>query len=247
VVQEALRKKGPEHRTIMTFDGLVRDEWLGSQLGKPAWHLEPNADAKAWKNHISAPAFVDTRVAASNLERCKELFSANFNLIDTTVTLERSVQDEVTNGDFHIRLAHDDDSDSVGDIATRNFTADRFHTDPDIPNDVADRIKSDWARNFFVGERGDWMIVGEVDGRVIGFLQLLNRNTHLVIDLIAVDKIARRTGIAGAMITYTTTASRSRTPLRVGTQLTNTPSLRLYEALGFRIEAAHHVFHYHIF
>ena len=33
--------------------------------------------------------------------------------------------------------------------------------------------------------------------------------------------------------------------VRVGTQIANIPSLRLYESLGFRIADTHYVLHYH--
>lgn len=143
-------------------------------------------------------------------------------------------------------MARANDVEPVAEIAGRSFGSDRFHADTNITAAVADRIKTDWARNFFNGARGDWMIVGEIGARITGFLLLLKRNTHIVIDLIAVDPSARRSGIASAMIAYATNVSQGIGPMRVGTELANAAALRLYESLGFRIHSAHHMLHLHV-
>jgi ribosomal protein S18 acetylase RimI-like enzyme len=89
------------------------------------------------------------------------------------------------------------------------------------------------------------MIVGESEGTLAGFAQLLGpRNGVLTIDLIGVAAPFRRRGIAGALVAAAGRIAATRT-LRVGTQIANTPSLRFYEALGFRIVGSHYVLHYH--
>lgn len=228
------------------FNELVRDDWLGDQLGKPAWHLKSNANPKQGILSTTAPAFIDARATPNDTEYCRELFSAGFNLVNTTITLGRTNHGQTSNSAFEVRQAELEDAPSIEEIAAKVFTFDRFHADPDIPNETANRIKASWAKNYFSGQRGDWMIVGRIKGKVSGFLQLLKNEPYIVIDLIGVDKNARGTGLAAEMIGYSTAICEPNAPMRVGTQLTNTTSIRFYEALGFKIEDAYHVFHNHV-
>jgi ribosomal protein S18 acetylase RimI-like enzyme len=146
-------------------------------------------------------------------------------------------------------LAGAADCAAVRKVAEASFRFSRFHLDPKIPNDVADRIKGDWAENYFRGARGDGMVVAELDGEVAGFLQLLWSGPKLVIDLIAVAPHAARRGLARGMISFAWTKGtgdeRGPSSMLVGTQAVNIPSCRLYEGLGFRLSAASIVMHHH--
>jgi ribosomal protein S18 acetylase RimI-like enzyme len=143
------------------------------------------------------------------------------------------------------RPARPDDRDAVMALAASSFDHSRLHLDPAIPRAVADRSRAEWAGNFFAGKRGDHMIVGEIDGVLAGFAQLLGpRDGVLTIDLIEVAPPYRRRGIAHTLIAASAGIAGTQT-LRVGTQIANTPSLRLYETLGFRVVGSQYVLHYH--
>lgn len=230
----------------MTAAGISEDAWLGDRLGKPAWHLAPQADPAAWRDGVSGPAFADTKLAIDDAGRRTAFLAAGFDLADTAVTFERPAGAATGAPGTTARQATPDDADAVRAVAGSGFSTDRFHADPQIDPAVADRIKADWAGNFFAGKRGDWMVVAESDGRVAGFLQLLDRDGHLVIDLIAVDHAARGRGLATAMIEHAAANLMPGAPMRVGTQLANTASVRLYESLGFRLVRAEHVLHCHL-
>jgi len=225
--------------------GISEDAWLGERLGKPAWHLAPEADPAVWRTAVSAPAFADTRLAADDTGRHAVFLQAGFEQVDTTVTFERPGDAATALQGSSARPAAPGDLNAVRAIAGTNFITDRFHADARIDDAIADRIKADWAGNFFAGQRGDWMVVAENEGRVVGFLQLLDWDCHLVIDLIAVDHAARGKGLAAAMIEYAATNLMPGAPMRVGTQIANTGSVRLYETLGFRLVRTEHVLHCH--
>lgn len=119
-----------------------------------------------------------------------------------------------------------------------------------MPQATADAIKRAWAGNFFEGRRGDGMLVAEHEGRLAGFLQLLwGNDACLVIDLIGVDPAFQGRGIGRGMILHAARHGTGCGPvprsMQVGTQAANTPSVRLYESLGFRLASAQHVLHYH--
>ncbi len=111
--------------------------------------------------------------------------------------------------------------------------------------DLANRIKAEWAANFFKGKRGDLMVVARREGRVVGFLQCLKSpDGTLVIDLFATDPNVRREGIATDMIVFGAEQTGNR-GVSIGTQIANTPSINLFEGMGFRIVSAQYVFHFH--
>jgi ribosomal protein S18 acetylase RimI-like enzyme len=154
-------------------------------------------------------------------------------------------------GNAKIRFVAYDDKTAetqVAELAGRSFKFSRFHRDENFPAGIADKIKAGWARNFFIGKRGECMIVADSDDGIKGFLQLLREGTRtLVIDLIAVDEGARHKGIASDMITFAEQNCGEMEWMRVGTQITNEPSMMMYEKLGFKqmVSCEKAVFHYH--
>jgi ribosomal protein S18 acetylase RimI-like enzyme len=134
----------------------------------------------------------------------------------------------------------------VVEVAGRSFKYSRFHLDRAIPAELANKIKAAWVGNYFAGRRGQQMVIALVEGTIGGFVQLLySQDKILTIDLIAVAENQRRKGIAGDMIAFAEAECGPFEHIRVGTQIANIPSMRLYEKLGFRVTEAHYVFHYH--
>jgi ribosomal protein S18 acetylase RimI-like enzyme len=88
-------------------------------------------------------------------------------------------------------------------------------------------------------------LVADSHGDVAGFLLAIDRDDRSVIDLIAVSLNHQRQGIAAALIEALAAASPAATTLVAGTQIANTPSVRMYETLGFRLAASAYVLHYH--
>jgi ribosomal protein S18 acetylase RimI-like enzyme len=231
---------------------LAEDAWLSAKLGKPAFHLIGGFDGIKAKRRdlavrLNGRLFADAKVPVGDVAAAAAVQALGFMLIDTNLhfTLSRAgVRD--WNGAGDVGFAKPDMAESVGVIAGQNFQYDRFHRDPVIGSKTADRLKCDWARNFFSGERGDWMVVACVDGKPAGFLQLLRApRDELVIDLIAVAAPYQRKGVARTMIAFAAIHCRTAGPIMVGTQVSNLPSVRLYEGMGFRIEKAQYIFHHH--
>ena len=148
---------------------------------------------------------------------------------------------------YEIRWAQDGDENSVEQIAQTSFCHDRFHQDPKIDNLLADEIKKQWAGNFFLGKRGDAMIVATANNRPVAFLLLLLAQKHSVIDLVAVSKDNRKKGLSKQMIGFALQNFSGRNRWLVGTQSTNVPSLRLYKSLGFQTIGSQYVLHKHYF
>lgn len=217
---------------------LIEDAWLARQLGRPVFRLKETLPDPLPDGLIVAKV----PVAETGLE---PLIARGFRLVATAVTFECPIPMPVPRqAAAGIRMARPDDEEAIGRVARQSFVFDHFHGDPAIPRDAADRLKEAWARNFFADARGDWMVVAEREGEVAGFLLLMDSGGKLVIDLIAVDESSRGAGLATAMIAFAARELDGYRTMRVSTQLGNVPSVRLYEAMGFRLVEAQHVLHY---
>jgi ribosomal protein S18 acetylase RimI-like enzyme len=229
---------------------LIKDDWLSKTMAKQAHQLvlQPESfDANVEIEQTLRTAnstFAFCKIPVFDLHSAHLLTQAGFRLVDTAITLECSIA-SVNEAHDKIRHACHSDRDDVVHIARTNMKNSRFHMDPFIPEEIADNIKSEWADNFFKARRGDAMVVAEYRNCIVGFLLLLENYDTLDIDLIAVNRFARRQGLASGMIRFAQTQRSKAYRMRVGTQAANTASLNLYEALGFRIAKVHYVFHWH--
>lgn len=229
---------------------IQQDPWLGEMLGKPACHIVAEPLKLVVADLPEGEAFTDARVDVRDFKALSHLQGLGFAVIDCNVSLEwpgdmRKL--EVDSPSRNIRFAESKDELGVRALAKEAFEYDRFHRDPRISDDVANRIKEEWAGNFFTGDRGTWMVIATDEKGVAGFMLLLSpENGALVIDLVAVAARCRRRGVAQSMTDFALGNCTGKMPrIRVGTQLSNSPSLRLYEAMGFRWSGAAYVLHRH--
>jgi len=218
------------------------DVWLGQHLGRPAWTVE-GEDAPA---AIAArdPGFFRAKVPTDQVSRVGELEDAGFRMIDVNVTLSREPGPSSAAGSAVVREARQGDREALLEIAEHDYTVSRFHLDPQIADSAARRIKRDWLDNYFNGERGDRLLVAELDGALAGFLLTVEAGDAAVIDLIAVASAARGRGTGRALVASLIDASRGRSIL-VGTQVANVRALRFYERLGFSVDRTQFVLHRH--
>lgn len=235
---------------------LVPDFWLAERIGRNAYRLavdenllgRAGIDDRALLGYVlSESVFIYSRVSPTFAAGMRFLRRHRFDLVDTNVVFEKAIGGLRPPGaGFEIRDAVPADRNGVVEVAGGSFTCSRFHLDPEIPRAVANRIKADWANNYFEGKRGQRMVVAIDERRVAGFLQLLHgRDGVMTIDLVAVDERHRRKGMAREMIAFAETTATGMQRVRAGTQVANAASIRLYEDLGFRFVEAAYVFHYH--
>jgi ribosomal protein S18 acetylase RimI-like enzyme len=139
----------------------------------------------------------------------------------------------------------------VVEIASASFRYSRFHLDPEVPQELANRIKADWISSYFAGTRGEHLLVALADGHPAGFLAVIggeeDGRTLRTIDLIAVAPSAQGRGLARALTAaFVAESAVVADEVRVGTQAANVPATRLYESLGFALVRAQYVLHRHV-
>ncbi len=232
--------------------GVHRDAWLSGVLGKPALRvISGKADGGAERLVRSSSrgnVFATAKIAVEDVTLVGRLQDIGFRVVDTALTFECETPSTKPAGG--IRFVRAEDRDRIAQIAGKAFRYSRFHLDPMISNQLANRVKSEWATNYFNGARGDAMVVAESETSVVGFLLMLRGGeSQMVIDLIAVDPEYARRGFAKAMIAFSAVNGygdgRRPGSILVGTQAANIPSVRLYESMGFRLSGAQYVLHFH--
>ncbi|MGH2933087.1 MAG: GNAT family N-acetyltransferase [Gaiellaceae bacterium] len=182
------------------------------------------------------------KVPASEVAAVAELEALGFGVVDVNVTLERTGFDGVASPS--VAVATPEQHDALLDVAGSCFRYSRFHLDPHIPRESADRVKREWVRSYVEGRRGIELLASGTDG----FLAVLEApDGARVIDLVGVATSAQGRGAGEALVVaFAARHGGGGRTLRVGTQVANVPSLRLYEKLAYRIVGATYVLHRHV-
>lgn len=227
------------------------DAWLSERFGHPVFTVDAADAVDTVREHATAPGrrSYQTRVPCGDVERVRALGELGFSVVDTTLTLGREPAGLEVRGEVvHAVPEH---REAVVDVARRSFRYSRFHLDPAVPDEVANRIKADWIESYFVGRRGEHLLVSLQAGRPVGFLAVIasqdGERRLRVIDLIAVGEEARGRGLARALTaSFVSESVGACDEVRVGTQAANVPATRLYESMGFALVRAEYAMHLHV-
>lgn len=233
------------------------DSWLSERFGHPLFSLrdfdgdEPDAAATV-RGHADAHPAVSyqAKVPTARTRLLDALVGAGLKVVNTAVTLGRDpAESEAQASACEVGEATGEDGEALLDVAERSFWATRFHLDPAVPDEVANRIKRDWVDAYLRCERGDQLLVARVAGRPVGFLAVIAGDGGRVrtIDLTAVDPDHRGAGVGEALARRFLSDSVDKCDhVTVGTQAPNTAAIRLYERLGFEVEDTVYDLHLHL-
>ena len=227
----------PEYCSDLRFEA--------SYLKSPVWRLNDvsfasDAVKSAIENDV---ALISARIFSNELRFVKKLMLSGFYKVETLITLERAISGE-PKAISGVRIATQKDADAAAKIASSSFNFDRFHADPNISNDIADQIKSGWARNAILG-RADSVLVVENNGNVLGFNACLLRENAAIIDLIAIEASMQGKGYGKRLIDAMAYHYKDKVKvLRLGTQETNKQSIKFYKKLGFKVVERHDTYHW---
>ena len=187
------------------------------------------------------------KVPVEATEEGLALTARGFAVVDVNVTLTlRALSALDDSSVVDVAPARSEHREALSDIAGSCFRYSRFHLDPLIPNELAHRVKREWVMSYLGGHRGVELLVAVDRDKPIGFLAVIATGNARVIDLVGVSPNAQRKGVGTALVTaFVERHAPVAEELRVGTQIANVPSLRLYERLGFSVTSAAYVLHLH--
>lgn len=223
------------------------DGWLAEVIGVPTFRVDGDGSTEPVERHAGgqARAFYYAKVDTARTDRVAALSRIGFSVVDTAVTFERARDVAARPGQVSVGELGDAETDAVLDIAGTAFRYSRFHLDPQFPDEIANKIKREWVRNYARRARGDKLLVARLGGRPIGFLAALIAGDAAVIDLIATATDAQGNGAGSALCAAFAEAYRGRKML-VGTQVANVPSVRLYTRCGYELAHSQYVLHRHV-
>lgn len=240
-----------------------KDEWLSGVLGISSWKAVDVAagtssvqvNAALLQQADQDAAFFYTKIPTRDVLAVKNAIEAGFSVVDVNVAFDwrREAGDgrgADNDRNMTIETAGSDDTTAIEQVAAHCFTFSRFHLDPVIGTDRANDVKRQWARNACRG-RAAAVYVARRQSDVAGFLAVLENKsdagTDAVIDLVGVDSRYQGQGAGRALSRMFIEQWRDRADrLRVGTQISNIPAMRLYESLGFRVSETAYVLHAHV-
>lgn len=228
---------------------ISEDTWLSDRFG----HRVFSVRTAGALSDCASPATYQARIDVADIATVEALERAGMRVVNVMVTLRcdpAAVPGEPREAAVEVRDADPEHDLVLLDVAARAFRYSRFHLDPAIPNQVADRIKRDWVRSYLDGVRGEQLLVAVADGEPVGFLAVLAREHDgrrvRVIDLVGVAPEARGSGVGTALVRRFHEESRGHcAAVEVGTQLANVEALQFYERLGYRTTRAAFDLHLH--
>lgn len=224
------------------------DPWLSEILGYPVYNstTPPDSDERS---------LTYAKVPVEDVHTVNELAGLGFQVVDVNVKLTRGSEPGPPPQTW-VKPARHHQHQELLELADSCFSSSRFHLDPLIPDSDANRIKREWVRSYtnvplsnaiLSVRRGIELLVAVDDNQPVGFLAVGLERTILIVDLLCVKASHRGKGVGAALLA--SFIRRHRTSgsggLRAGTQITNVPSLRLYEKNGFRVSSASYVLHLH--
>jgi ribosomal protein S18 acetylase RimI-like enzyme len=241
------------------------DEWLTNTLEFPTYRFDVENDAAEARLHwetvhrqdlktFDKRAFYYAKIPSSRWELLVPIMKEGFSLLGASMRF-RLPHDaplhwrkrDISAGFFkyHSDWIYDQDREAIEKIAATRFKYDRFHEDPEISDQLADTVKLRWVQNYLNEAReGGQLFWAKEKAEVIGFLAALTQDRDTTIDLIATT--GARKGTASTLIAEVRRQHPGRN-LFASTQLSNIPACRMYSGLGFHIESAAYVLHWHAY
>ena len=240
------------------------DRWLSSIFDHSVFKIDVNSSPAAGDesgavicdlvrdhSHEHGKAFYYAKVDTDQIAVMRQLSQAGLYVVDVNVVfgLEPVCVPATTAIDrYSILEINPAQHDEVLEIAASCFRYSRFHLDPLVPVTIANRIKREWIQSYINKKRGDRLFVACQGRQPVGFLAALasesNGKRVRTIDLIGVGNAFQRQRVGQALVAafinhYKDTCDY----FEVGTQVANTPSMRLYGMFGFNIIRTQYVMH----
>lgn len=191
--------------------------------------------------------FLIARCDARDLRAAHAMTAAGFDLMDALLYAERPMSDPPPRSSppTVVRPARAEDGPIIEAIARESFTGydGHYHADPRLDPAKSTDAYVSWALRSLSGEAADATFVGEVDGRVAGFMGLRGGETGTA-TIGGVTAAARRQGVYRSLIEecvrWCTAAGSKR--MLISTQITN-PIVTMWVRIGFRFCGAAYTFH----
>ncbi len=194
-------------------------------------------------NHLSV------KINSKEKNNTNVFLSEGFDLVDTQlmyyVNTNNFMREECKNQMIKLREKRKDDEEKIINIAKSAYEIDQYHSDVSLDNKLCDIYYSEWIKNCCEGFADRVLVAVSSNNEVAGYLTLDYKGDNAVAGLVAVDKKYHGNGIFTFMLNNTLKMLYEEDVkiLFYGTQLSNTPVLKVMGHLGGYIDYSLHVMH----
>ena len=220
-----------------------KDKWLTEQFGYDVYNIKnlninilKKIDNKSFRNFCYFKT--NNKVNINYTKKIK------FKLIEKSITFKLKIINKYTFSE-NCRLVEKKDKNFIIKLSKKSFTNSRFFQDDNISKKLAKKIKENWINNYFLGKRGNKIIVYEENNKIYGFILLIQNKNTLIIDLIAVDKRKRGKKIGTMLLESSINFFRNCKYVIAGTQENNIQAIKFYKKNNFFIFQKGYTFHRH--
>lgn len=167
---------------------------------------------------------------------------AGFCLIDVIIEYAKplSPSKNLSSRDV-LRLASPEDVPKIADLAVSTFKMSRFHNDPLLSIEVAERVHREWVKNACIGVAADAVWVVGPESKVSGFVSCKIKDKVGTIDLVAVAREHAGQGMGQSLVALAERwfISQGCVEVRVQTQANNFAAMALYTSCEFKTRSTH--------
>lgn len=197
---------------------------------------------------------VSCRIDTSDISSIHALESVRFKLMDTIITwvFRPTINVPRFKDIFKVRDFQKKDLEELIKLAMHSFSTNRFHLDPNIPNDKADKMYAEWIKNYCINttKKITRVKVAENKDGIVGFLGYrLNEDIKRISGykiigqgLMAVSRLAKGASISLVNATIKDVISNYDFA-EFDALVTNHEAIKIYEAFNFEIIRSRHTFH----
>ena len=222
---------------------LIEDKFVTNLIGFKSYIVNKKILTKDLKN-IKKPFFLTIKSKKKLVFRPK-LKNIKINLVSKLIYFERNFKKKQLII-IKCRNAKKQDIKQIVNIAKENNLNSRFIMDKLIPVKFKKKYRSEWVKNFFKKQRGDYLLVADRNKKILGFILILKKKNQLIIDLVVSGKKHRKKRAATSLIKYINNKiMKKKDKITAGTQIDNLVAIKMYKKLGF-IRKKGETFCYHI-
>lgn len=225
---------------------LKLDKWLSKQFGHFVYNLNPK-DLVKFKFLNSKFQKILITIKTKKKINTQFLKKNKIKLVEKNITFFKKFNKSNFNTDLkNVRFAKNKDKESIATLAQNAFIKSRFFQDKGINKKIARKIKRNWVLNFFKKKRGDYLIISEIKKKPVGFLLIIKNKNNYIIDLIAVNKTYKKTGLASKMLIFFENYIKNikKSLIVVSTQSNNKESIKFYLKNNFKIKFKKYIYHF---
>lgn len=197
--------------------------------------------------------FIDVKIDSKDMGTLYNFQRCGFYIVDCMVTYEfNSLNTCHPNFDYNYDFkykAEDSEVLILAKMASNVFKHNRFHSDPNLSNDLCDNYYYEWVLNSF-GGYSDGVVISMLDNKPVGFITYninkFDASTSTIV-LNAIDPEYSNRGIySNLLLKCTNELLKVSSKIRIGTQVDNLYVQRAWQKIGFKLVDVKYVLHKNI-